>query len=197
MHKVENAFERPVFPTLFDYVLGCRETHAFYCRQSETYVPLRVDTELQVTLVNVGREGLYAHGFAFVHEFPYLAYVRKASAHHSGHVFGRVISLEVSRLVGHHRVGHGHPQAGKEMAQGGGKLQVAEDLPPAGPHRAQQAGGGLVGAGVALQQAHGDGEKGGQGHQRHLGRHFKPHPQHQQRRDGDGGDGLCDDQQGI
>ena len=74
---------------------------------------------------------------------------------------------------------------------------MTEDLPPAGPHGAQQVGGGLIGAGVPFQEAHRQGEEGGQRHQRHLGRHAEAHPQHQQGGDGDGGDGLGDHQQGV
>ena len=66
-----------------------------------------VGREFLPTLVDIRSEGGYAHGTTFIHQFGYFGDVVKVAAHHGSHIFGRVVSLEVCRLISHPRIACG------------------------------------------------------------------------------------------
>ena len=107
LHHVEHVFIRAVLFALGYDGLGCCRAHAFYRGQAEADGSLLIYAELLAALVDVGPERLYAHGLALVHELCYFGYVGDVAAHVGCHVLGRVVSLEVSRLVSHPRVARG------------------------------------------------------------------------------------------
>ena len=60
-----------------------------------------------MAFVQVGHQRLYAHRPALVHQLGDFRRVVLVAAHHGGHIFRRIVRLEVGRLVGHPRVARG------------------------------------------------------------------------------------------
>ena len=66
-----------------------------------------VHAELQTRFVHVRTQRLDAHRPAFVHKLGDFGDVGKVSAHHSSHILGGIMRLEVCRLESHPRVACG------------------------------------------------------------------------------------------
>lgn len=70
-------------------------------------------------------------------------FVKGVGLFHPGHV--NTQAAEAAQPLAddgtHHGVGCGDPQSGKEVGQGGGALEIPENLPASGAHGPQQAHG--------------------------------------------------------
>ena len=124
MHKVEDVLVWTIFLTLGYDALCCRFAHAFDGGKAEPHFTLLVGRELQTALVHIRTLARNAHCLTFRHELGYLRYVVDASAHVACHEFGRVVSFEISRLVGNPRVA-----CGMRLVE-----SVGSELLPIGPY---------------------------------------------------------------
>ena len=101
LHEIEHRSIRPVLLPLVDNVFSSGRAHALDSGKTETDGSSLVHAELLSTLVDIGSQRGNAHHLALVHEFGDFHNVRKVSAHIGRHVFGGIMCLEISRLVGH------------------------------------------------------------------------------------------------
>ena len=111
--------------SLGDDVGGSCLAHALDGGESEAHLALFVGGELLLRLVHVGTEAGDVHRLTLGHELRNLSDVVKASAHIARHELGRVVRLEVRRLVSYPRVARG-----VRLVEGVGceLLPVAPDL---------------------------------------------------------------------
>ncbi len=107
LHEVEDALVRTVLVALAHDGLHGSLAHAFHAAQAKEYLALLVHCEVQLRLVDVGRLDLQSHRLALVHELLHLAYVVLAASEQRSHELGRIVGLEISRLVRHPRVARG------------------------------------------------------------------------------------------
>ena len=101
LDEVEYVAEWSVAVACLDYGAYGAFAHALDGSETEADGSVGVDGKFLAALVDVGPEGLYAHGAAFVHEFGYLGYVVEASAHDGCHPLGWVVGLDECGLECH------------------------------------------------------------------------------------------------
>ena len=121
--KVEDVLIGAVLLPLLNNAVGGTVAHALDGCQTEAYLAVVVHTELQVRLVDVGPQRGDAHLLALVHELGDLRNLVAAARHDGGHELGRIVGLEVGRLVGHPRIA-----GGVRLVEG-----VGGELLPVGP----------------------------------------------------------------
>ena len=63
-----------------------------------------VHTKLLIRLVDIWPQGVDLHLLTLVHQFRDLRDLVTTATHDSRHVFGRIVGLQISRLVSHPRV---------------------------------------------------------------------------------------------
>ena len=125
LDEVEDVLEGPVGRALGDDALHGGGPDALHGGHAETDVARTVGREGPHRLVDVGPQHADAHALALVHVERQLLDVREVAAQHRGHVFRRVVGLEVGRL-------ERHPRIARRMrlveGVGGELLPVAPDL---------------------------------------------------------------------
>ena len=107
LDEVVDILERTVGLAFGDDALhGCC-ADALHGREAETHVTGCIGRELPHRFVDVGPHNTDAHALTLVHVKRQLLDVREVSAQHGGHIFRRVVGLEVRRLVSYPRVARG------------------------------------------------------------------------------------------
>ena len=107
LHKIKYTFERTILLAFLHDALHSTLAYPFHRTKAKTDIAFLVHGELQVTFIHIRSQCIDAHCLAFVHQFGYIGNIRQTSAHDRRHVFGRIIGLEESRLIGHPRIASG------------------------------------------------------------------------------------------
>ena len=101
LHKVENSGKRTVLFTFLHDTLHGSLAYSFYGSKPETDITVTIYSKLQVTLIDIRSQGLNTHRLTFIHQLRDIRNVRQTSAHHSRHIFGRIIRFQIGSLISH------------------------------------------------------------------------------------------------
>ena len=105
--EVKDGFVCPLAFALFDDFFHCSGASTFDGGHAKSNFAGGVYRKPTFGFIDVGSQHGDAHAAAFFHEKGHLRDVIHVIAQHGGHVFGGVICLQISRLVGNPRVASG------------------------------------------------------------------------------------------
>ena len=100
LYEIVHGLERPSFLARVDDILHGRLAHAFDSGQTETDIAPLVDREANLAVIDIGPQHREAHPLALVHEEADLLDVRQVAAQQRGHELGRIVGLQIGRLIG-------------------------------------------------------------------------------------------------
>ena len=101
LHQVVDITVGAVLLALLDNGVGSCLAHALDGSKTKAYLTVLIHTEVGIRLIDIGAIDMQPQSFAFVHELRNFLDVGAAARQKRGHEFGRIVCLEVSRLVGH------------------------------------------------------------------------------------------------
>ena len=101
LRKVKDRFIRTVLFTFRDDCLCSRLSHSFDGTQTKANLTMVVHTKLLVTLVDIWSQRGNTHLLTLVHQLRDFRNLVTPTTHDGGHEFRRIVSLQISCLIGH------------------------------------------------------------------------------------------------
>ena len=96
--QIINILVKTILFSFFNKLKYCTFSNSFYCSKAKSYISIFIDSEFDITFINVWSEHRNSHPSGFIHEDSYLLDVTYIPAENSGHIFGRIVCFQIACL---------------------------------------------------------------------------------------------------